>query len=611
MNLRRSRRRPGRGRSAGRRPQEAEAEHSRLIRLRSAALVIILMVAFGGLIARLTSLHVVQARALDRISQRQQLGTMVVEPRRGRLLDRHGRPLAVNVDAPSIYADPFKIANPTVFARTIAPALGVRSADVLERLRGGQRFVWLARKVSPEAANAVRAQQHGAAVGFVEEPRRQYPNGSLGAHVLGFAGIDNQGLTGAELKFDRHLAGRAGLANVDRDAIGRPRIETRRVVRDPTDGADVVLTIDEIIQHIAERELGVAMTSTRSAWGAILAMDPATGEVLAMATAPRFDPNVYAKAKPSQWNNPALARTYEPGSTFKVIVAAAALDSGAVGEREVFANNGALRVPGGYVIREAHGRTYARPTLRDIVKVSSNVGAAMVATRIGATRLHDIVRKFGFGAPTGIDLPGEASGVVPPLGQWGAPALQTIAFGQGISATPMQMLLAGATLANNGTVVRPRVLRAVRDTEGRGLEVTAAVAERQAVSAAAARRIIEMMVESVEDGTGTQARIDGYLVAGKTGTAQKPSPTGGYLTDAYVASFLGVVPADHPKLVVLVILDSPRGEYYGGTVAAPVFRAFAAQALWHLRVTPTEAPSDAPGGAGYSRGTSGAPAGRR
>jgi cell division protein FtsI (penicillin-binding protein 3) len=565
-------------------------------------LVVILFLAFGGLVARLVSLHVVQARTLDRIAQRQQIGTMVIEPRRGRLLDRRGRPLAVNIDATSIYADPSRIQRPAVFARAIAPVLGMRPVDVLERLRGGQRFVWLARKIPREAADRIRAQRHGDAVGFLVEPRRQYPNGSLGAHVVGFAGIDNQGLAGAELEFDRHLAGRAGLAHVERDAMGRPRIETRRVTRDPTDGADVVLTIDQILQHIAERELDAAIASTRSVWGTILAMDPATGEMLAMATAPRFDPNTYAKAKASQWNNPALARTYEPGSTFKIFLAAAALDSRTVGEREVFANNGALRVPGGYVIREAHGRTYARPTLRDIVKVSSNVGAAMVATRIGATRLHDTVRRFGFGSPTGVDLPGEGGGLVPAVGDWRAPALQTIGFGQGISATPMQILVAGAALANDGMVVRPRMLRAVRDPDGRGLEVTTATPERQAVSAAAARRVIDMMVEGVEDGTGTQARIEGYTVAGKTGTAQKPSPTGGYMPNAYVASFLGIVPVEHPRLVVLVILDSPRGEYYGGTVAAPVFRAFATQALWHLRVTPTETPSDSGAGESDRRG---------
>jgi cell division protein FtsI (penicillin-binding protein 3) len=592
-------------------PREAEAEHHRLVRLRSALLIMILILAFGGLAARLTSLHVVQARSLDRIAQRQQIGTMVIDPRRGRLLDRRGRPLAVNVDATSIYADPSKVENHAAFARKIAPALGVRPVDVLERLRGGQRFVWLARKVAPAVADAVRAQRHGDAVGFLVEARRQYPNGSLAAHVIGFAGIDNQGLSGAELEFDRHLAGRAGLAHVERDAMGRPRIETRRIIRDPTDGADVVLTIDEILQHIAERELGAAMASTRSTWGAILAMDPANGEVLAMATAPRFDPNAYAKARPSQWNNPAVARAYEPGSTFKIFLAAAALDSGVVGEREVFANNGALRVAGGYVIREAHGRTYSRPTLRDIVKVSSNVGAAMVATRIGGRRLHDTVRKLGFGAPTGIDLPGEAEGLVPALEQWRAPMLQTIGFGQGISATPMQILVAGAALANGGTVVRPRMLRAVRDPEGRGLEVTAAVPERQAVSSAAARRVIDMMIEGVEDGTGTQARIDGYTVAGKTGTAQKPSANGGYMPDAYVASFLGIVPVGRPRLVVLVILDSPRGQYYGGAVAAPVFRAFATQALWHLRVTPTEPLSDASTGTGSGRGASDATTGRR
>ena len=593
MTRRVRRRPPGRGvppgRPSFRHVVEAEADHHRLMRLRSAVLLITLAAAMLGLGARLVSLHIVQAGALEALAERQQLGRMTLEPKRGRLLDRSGRPLAINVDAPSVFAVPSKIADRDAFARTVAPVLGLSPAEVAGRLAPHLHFIWLARKVSPDVAAVLRAKALGGRLGFIAEARRVYPNGPLAAHVLGFAGIDNQGLAGAELSFDRPLRGRAGLARVERDAIGRPRFETRDVVRQPVDGADVVLTIDQVIQHIAERELDRALAATKARWGTILVMDPKSGEMLAMATAPRFDPNAFARAKPAEWANRALATIVEPGSTFKIVLAAAALEGSVVDPREVFLSNGELKVAGGHVIKEAHNRKFPRQTLGDIIRNSSNVGAAMVATRLGKERFHDAIRRFGFGRPTGIDLPGEAAGLVPPSAQWLGSGLQTIGFGQGISATPLQMLASGAAVANDGVLIRPRVLRAVRDAEGRAVTVTAPEVVGQATPPAVARQVMAMMEDVVTRGTGTLAQIEGYRVAGKTGTAQKPGPDGRYLPDAYLASFLGVVPADRPQLAILVVLDNPRGEYYGGAVAAPVFRAVAAQVLWHLRVPPSAA----------------------
>lgn len=541
----------------------------------------------AGLGGRLVSLHVVQAGLLERLAERQQFGQVVVQPKRGRLLDRWGRPLAVNVEVESVYAVPSRIEDRTGFARLIAPVLGMRPDRLRSRLHPDRHFVWLARKVSPQTAAALRSMRLGETIGFLPEARREYPNGTLAAHVLGFAGIDNQGLAGAELAFDHHLRGRAGLARVERDAMGRPRLETRTVVRDPVDGADVLLTIDQVLQHVAERELDRALAETRAAWGTVIIMESGTGEILALAVSPRFDPNAFQHAAPAQWRNPAVEHLYEPGSTFKIVLAAAAMESGAVDEQETFATSGVFRVAG-HTIREAHDLGSRRQTLADIVRNSSNVGAAMVATRLGVRRYYEAIRRFGFGAPTGIELPGEAAGLVPPPEQWGGGTLQTIGFGQGISVTPLQVLVAGAALANDGVVVRPHILRAVRDGAGRAIAVTAPDSGRPAVSPAVARRVMAMMVDVVKRGTGTQAALDGYPVAGKTGTAQKPSPSGGYLPGAYVASFLGIVPADRPRLAILVVLDGPQGAYYGGAVAAPVFRAVAAQVLWHLRVAPSE-----------------------
>ncbi|MGH7427515.1 MAG: peptidoglycan D,D-transpeptidase FtsI family protein, partial [Candidatus Methylomirabilaceae bacterium] len=490
----------------------------RLVRRRTTIVFVVLALAMSGLAARLVSLHVIQAQSLEAMAERQRSGTLPLEPRRGRVLDRLGRPLAVNVDAESVFAAPSKISDPDGFARVVGSILGIPAAEIRARLHPNRHFVWLARKVSPDVAARLRAKALGDQLGFIPEARRVYPNGGLAAHVVGFAGVDNQGLAGAELAFDASLQGRAGLALIERDAMGRPRFDTREVVREPVDGADVVLTIDQVIQHIAERELDRAIAETQAAWGTILVMDPRTGEMLAIATAPRFDPNAYGRAKPRQWNNAALSTIIEPGSTFKVVLAAAALQSGAVRPGDVFFNTGALKVPGGYVIREALNHRYPRQTLGEIIRHSSNIGAAMVANRLGKDRFYDAIRRFGFGAPTGIDLPGEAAGLVLPPAQWSGSGVYTTGFGQGISATPLQILMAGAVIANDGVLVRPRVLRLARDAEGRALAVSATEPIRQVIAPEVARAVLAMMEDAVERGTGRQARIDGYRVAGKTGT---------------------------------------------------------------------------------------------
>jgi cell division protein FtsI/penicillin-binding protein 2 len=585
------RRLPGAGERSGSRSlraiREARAQH-RLIRTRAVVVGGATAVAMLALAARLITLHVLEADRLEQLAARQQQETLVLTPVRGRLLDRAGRPLAVTVEAPSVYAVPSRIADPQAFARAVAPVLGLPVGDVVARLDRRKHFVWLARKVSQPVAERLQALRLGPQLGLRTEYRRVYPNGSLAAHVVGFAGIDTQGLAGAELAFDQMLRGVEGRATVERDAMGRPLIETQRIVHPPRDGADVVLTIDQVVQHIAERELELAVAQTRARAGIVLVMDPGTGELLAVAATPGFDPNRFDAVPPARWSNPAIAAVMEPGSTFKVILAAAALEHGAVRLQDVFTSDGTYRVAG-HVIREAHGHVYRRQTLTDIIANSSNVGAAMVATRLGRERFYATIRRFGFGTATGVDLPGEAVGLVPPPDRWLGPGLQTIAFGQGISVTPLQLLAAGAALANDGAWVRPHVLRQVRDAAGRTVHAPAPDPARSVTSPQVARQVLAMMEEVVERGTGTLARLDGYRVAGKTGTAQKPAPGGGYRADAYVASFLGVVRTDRPVLAVLVMLDEPRGQYYGGVVAAPVFRAVAAQTLWHLRVAPAPA----------------------
>jgi cell division protein FtsI/penicillin-binding protein 2 len=314
-------------------------------------------------------------------------------------------------------------------------------------------------------------------------------------------------------------------------------------------------------------------------------MEPRSGELLALAVRPAFDPNTGPAARPELWLNRTVASVYEPGSTFKVFTAAAALDTGVVSPDETFLCNGSLRVPGGHVIREAVNRKHGPLTLAGILKHSCNVGAAQVATRLGKPRFHDYIRAFGFGTATGVDLPGELPGLVRPPADWLGPGLQTIAFGQGISVTPLQLLAASTALANGGTIVRPHVVRGTRDREGRTTAVVGPGPVRRAIRPETASEVVRMMIGAVEGGTGRMAAIDGYEVAGKTGTAQKPA-RGGYDPGRYISSFLGIVPARAPALAVLVLLDEPLGAYFGGEVAAPVFREIAAQVLWYLRIPP-------------------------
>jgi cell division protein FtsI (penicillin-binding protein 3) len=548
------------------------------------------LLIFGLLAARLFDLQVLRAYMLHRLAARQQLESLRLPGRRGLILDRTGSQLAVNVRTESIYAVPRAILDPDAFAGTVAPALSLPAPDVVARLRrGGPYFAWLARRQPPDVIEAVRALGLGDAVGILPETRRAYPAGTSAASVIGFVGLDDTGLAGLELQYDAMLHGVEGLRTARRDAIGRELVQTERVVVPPRDGDTLVLTIDEVVQHIAERELARAIDGANARGGAAIVMDPQTGALLALATAPTFDPNHYGSAPPALWKSRAVAEVYEPGSTFKVILAAAALSSHAVGASEVFSDPGTIRINGS-TIHDAEPPEHTALTLGEIVKYSSNVGAAQVATRVGKQRFHAFIRQFGFGRITGIDLPGEVAGIIRPVRQWYGPSLQNIGFGQGISVTPIQLLVAVSAFATHGLAAHPHLVEAVRDLSGHIVATPGNVPPHRIVEPEVADRVLAMMREVVEGGTGVKARLPGYSVAGKTGTAQRPGAAGGYEPGAYVSSFVGIVPVADPRLAVLVIVDRPRRVYFGGDVAAPAFREIARQVLWYLRVPPSEVP---------------------
>ncbi len=557
-----------------------------IARWRLIAVLAAWITAFALLEVRLFDLQVLHAHTLQRLATRQHLGSLRLPGRRGMILDRTGARLGVNVEADSIYAVPRAIPDPQAFAHEVARPLHLSPGEVLARLRrGGPYFAWLARRQPPEIIEAVRALQLGDAVGILPETRRAYPARGLAASVIGFTGLDDAGLAGLELQYDATLHGVEGVGTAHRDAIGRELVQTARILAPPRDGNTLVLTIDQVVQHIAERELSRAVTGAGAQGGVAIVMDPQTGSILALATVPTFDPNRFQDARPALWKDRAVADVYEPGSTFKLILVAAALSSHAVGPGEPFADPGKIRINGA-TIHDAERPEHPTVTLTEIVKYSSNVGAAQVATRVGKDRLVAYIQRFGFGRPTGIDLPGEAPGIIRPVGQWYGPSLQNIGFGQGISVTPIQLLVAASVFGTRGMAVHPHLVEAIRDPAGHTIATPGNIPPHQVVEPEVADRVLAMMREVVEGGTGTKARLEGYPVAGKTGTAQRPGARGGYEPGAYVSSFVGLVPVPAPRLAVLVVVDRPRGVYFGGDVAAPAFREIARQALWYLRIPP-------------------------
>jgi len=544
----------------------------------------LLLLALLALTGRVIDLQIVQAGRLRALAARQAARILILPAARGQIYDRRGRLLAANVPAQSVHADPKMVPDPTSTAARLAPLLNLSAHDLSRRLASPGRFIWLGRRIDGTSARAI-AQLQLPGIRLVEEDRRVYPSGSLAGQVLGFTGAENQGLAGIELAYERVLAGRPGRMQILTDALGRELVETREQLSPARPGRHVVLTIDAVIQHITERELGAAVRASRARRGVAIIMEPATGEVLAMAATPAFDPMAPDLHRPERWRNPAISDAYEPGSTLKAVVAAAALDSGAVYPTDTFYCPGHLRV-GGTTIKDAEARPggHGVQTLSDVIKNSCNVGAAQVGTRLGKSGMAHALRRFGFGQSTGIDLPGEAAGLIQAVEAWYGPTLQTISFGQGISVTPLQLLVAVSAVANGGMLMRPHVVRIIRDAAG-ATEPVPHMLARRVVRPEVGRAVMTMLKRVVDEGTGTRAAIEGYDVAGKTGTAQKPGP-GGYVPGQYVASFIGVVPADAPRLAVLVIVDEPRGAYYGGEVAAPVFARVGLQVLHYLGVPP-------------------------
>jgi cell division protein FtsI (penicillin-binding protein 3) len=514
---------------------------------------------------------------------RQQQRVITLDPPRGTIYDAQGRELAVSIQVDSLYAVPTEIDDPAAVARDLAQLVpGLDGAKLARQLGSGREFVWLARKLDPPVADKVRALGLKGLY-FLPETKRYYPMGELAAQVLGYVGTDNHGLAGLELVYDREITGKPGKRTVLRDARQGTVAAPYLASAEPEPGHDLYLTLDATIQHIAERELAQAIEERHAKRGSAIFVDPATGGVLAMASYPSFDPNDFGSYPAESWRNRAIADVYEPGSTFKMITAAAALETGVVREEEMI-DCGMGTITLFRDIRVHDHKPYGMLTFAQVISHSSNVGVIRVAQRIADRRFYQSIRDFGFGRPTGIDLPGESGGILRAIERWGLLDKDYIAFGQGVSVTPMQLVAAAAAVANGGALLKPHVVAAVSRGEARIPKYPMPPVVGRPISPATAGRLTRLLEGVVLEGTGKSAAVAGYRVAGKTGTAQIPVH-GGYR--GYLPSFVGFAPADRPALVGLVAIAEPQGnEYYGAQVAAPAFGAITRQVLLYRGIHP-------------------------
>ncbi len=534
------------------------------------------LLVFAGTLARAVWLQGVQAGTLGRIASSQHKVTIEIPAGRGTISDRSGEPLAIGEQATTVYADPRQIREPRRVAIAAAKALDLDANKLYERLADRRRhFIYVKRKADPTQAAALERQRLSG-LGFYAEELRTYPQRGVAAHVLGFAGIDNRGLDGLERSLDRLLAGRPGSETIVKDPLGRSIDVIATRAERP--GKNVVLTLDHRLQAQAEQVLRDTVRDSRAKAGTALVLDPQTGAVLAMATAPGFDLNRFGKASADRRRNRAVTDTYEPGSTFKLVTVSAALSEKLVSPSSRFTLETSIQVAD-RVIHEHEPRETQRMTVAQILSQSSNVGTITLAQLLGQPRLVDWIGRFGFGKPSGIDAPGESRGILPSY--WSGSTIGNVPIGQGIAVTPIQMAAAYAAIANRGILHTPYLVDRVDGARQKR------AASRRVVSRTVAAQVMTMLrdVVSAEGGTGALAAVPGYTVAGKTGTAAKPVP-GGYSTSKYVASFVGVVPAKRPRLVVLATIDEPRTAIWGGVVAAPAFSRIAQYGLQQLEVAP-------------------------
>jgi cell division protein FtsI (penicillin-binding protein 3) len=550
---------------------------ARVANRRIRLLIALFAAVFTAALLRAGWLQAVRAQALGNMATSQHRETIEVPPHRGTIYDRRGVELAVGSRATTVYANPRQIRDPRTAALAVEQTLGLDANKVYPLLSDRSRgFVYVERQADPGLAQSLQ-DKHLAGFGFYDEERRDYPQKRVGASVLGYAGVDNEGLSGLELELDKTLTGTQGEKTIVKDPFGR----TLEVVdsKPGTDGKNVYLTLDHSIQGQVERILAETRTRWAAKSASAIVMDPRTGGILAVANDPGYDANKFPDVPQDRQRNRAVTDTYEPGSTFKIVTISGALQTGLVTPSTKFTLPYQIHVAD-RTIHDAEPRGTQTMTTDQILSRSSNVGVVTIAEALGRDRVQEWIHRFGFGRRTGIDYPGETKGIVLPSEKWSGSTIGNVPIGQGIAVTPVQMIAAYGAIANKGVLVEPHLV----DRVGNGARVQPV--RRRILTAKTADDVRHMLREVVEEGSGTAAQVPGYRIAGKTGTAAKPDSSGGYSTSAYVASFVGLVPAKDPRLVILVTVDEPKGAIWGGVVAAPAFAEIANFALQYLEIPP-------------------------
>ncbi|MFH1710420.1 MAG: penicillin-binding transpeptidase domain-containing protein [bacterium] len=518
----------------------------------------------------------------------QSLRIITLSPDRGDIYDRNGSLLATSINAFSVFANPSEIRNKFEAADAISKILKENRSAILQKLNSGKRFIWIKRKIEEPLARKIREKKLQGIV-LLPEPKRVYPKGRLASQVIGFVGMDNQGLSGIEISYEKYLKGEGGSLITERDPRGREILTSNlRVLKSPTNGMNLTLTIDESIQYKAETEIRKAVENFHASSGSVIVMDIKSGEILALASYPDIDPNEYQKYKPIFWNNRAVTDVYEPGSTFKLVTVASAIEEGVISKDTKVYCPDSIEL-GGRTIQNSHKLKFDTKDLsiKDILRESINTGAVQIALKLGKEKFYRRIKAFGFGDYTDVGLFGESRGILNDEALWNKPDIGMISFGQSIAVTPVQFISCLAAIANGGTKMRPRLVKKIEGDDAGFLKVFTPESKGQAVSRKTAGDMLELCEDVVENGTGRLAKIPGFRVGGKTGTAQKPRPGGiGYMAGHYISSFIGFTPMDDPRVAVLVVVDDPTPVYWGERVAAPVFKQVAEYSLRRLNVAP-------------------------
>lgn len=549
--------------------------------IRAVILSTAIICGFVAVIVRLGDLMLFNHEYLAQRAEQQYQGERDLLAKRGGIFDRRGRALAVNLDVESVYVNPREIESPKDAAKALARLMGTNYDVALKKVSAEKDFLWGKRKLDPTLINEVKERKIKG-LGFLDEVKRYYPKGTLASHVVGFVGIDNQALEGLELWYDGTLQGRDEKVRITRDASGRTLSDG---IQFQTGGNNLRLTIDEGLQYIVEDALDNAMKQWKAVSASAIMMDPFTGEILAMANRPNYDLNYPAKFRVADRRNRALTDTYEPGSTFKIVAAAAALEERVAHPETRFDCSAGKIEVGGMVVRDVH-RDHSVLTFREVIQRSSNVGTVMIGQKLGEELFYKFASRFGFGSETGIDLPGEASGTLNAPDKWSGTSLAAMSIGYEVSVTPLQLLVAYSSIANGGYLVKPHLVSEIVSPEGLSLYRSPSGDKERIISENTAGILREILVSVThEGGTALTASVEGNRVAGKTGTTRLIDPeTGTYSKKRYVGSFVGFVPADRPRVAIIVVVREPEGAIYGGQVAAPYFRDIADKTLAYLNI---------------------------